>query len=141
MKVWRRCLVKQSTQAFKEQVAPQQLSVGISGGCEIKILGAHLELERQQRLDADYAHVAIDVRNAHNSFDRRKAQAALDALAARDGSLVALAQGHGRTRASRRMSTPVALTTGSSSSSPSMSAAPRARPSAPSSSRRPLTLR
>ena len=93
MKVWRRCLVKQSTPAFKEQVAPQQLSVGISGGCEIKILGAQLEFERQRRLGAGYAHVALDMRNAHNQFDRRKAQAALDGMAEKNGSLAALAQG------------------------------------------------
>ena len=65
MKVWRRCLVKQATPAFKERVAPQQLAVGISGGCEIKILGSNLELERQLKQQADYAHVAIDLKNAH----------------------------------------------------------------------------
>ena len=83
----------QATAPFCERVEPQQLAVGASGGCEIKILGLNLELEAREREGADFINVALDMKNAHSSFSRAAAQKALDLMAAGSSSLLALAQG------------------------------------------------
>ena len=51
----------QATKPFCERVSPQQLAVGISGGCEIKILGTNLELELRESRGEDYVNVTCAV--------------------------------------------------------------------------------
>ena len=66
----------------------------MSGGCHIKIIGAKLLLEQALKAGRRYAHVALDLKNAHNSYSRRRCQEALNAAAADNPALTPLARAH-----------------------------------------------
>jgi len=73
---------------------PQQLGVGVSGGCEIKVIGAKLKIEEAQRDGTHLVLVCLDLKNAHNEYCRAGAQAALDEHGQQDDCLKHLAQAH-----------------------------------------------
>ena len=68
---WTKALQRSVNDATRKAVAPQQLAVGVSGGCHLKIIGAKLQLERALKGGLRYVHIALDLKNAHNSYSRR----------------------------------------------------------------------
>lgn len=84
----------EKVQGIRAHLEPQQLSVGVSGGCDVLIFGLKLKIEEAVSKGLPRVLVSLDLKNAHNSFNRRKAQEALEALAATDPSLRSLATAH-----------------------------------------------
>ena len=68
-----------------------KLAVGVSGGCEIKIIGAKLKIEEAIRKKMDMALVCLDLKNVHNAYTRSGAQGS---LAAAGSELKDIAQAH-----------------------------------------------
>ena len=79
---------------IRKHLQPQQLPVGVSGGCQILVLGPKLKIEEATSKSLRRALVSLDLKNAHNTFNRRKAQEALETLAATDPSLRPLILAH-----------------------------------------------
>ena len=75
-------------------LAPQQLSVGVKGTCNILVLGLKLKIEEAMKLGHCKVLVSLDLKNAHNAFNRRKAQEALETAAAADPRLRPLVFAH-----------------------------------------------
>ena len=75
-----------AVEGIRKHLQPQQLSVGVSGGCDILVLGLKLKIEEAVSKGPKRVLVSLDLKNAHNSFNRREAQEALEALAAADPS-------------------------------------------------------
>ena len=59
---------------MSRQLIPQQLAIGVSDGVAIKAHGSNLRLELARRRGEKYMQAALDVRNAHNEYNRRAAQ-------------------------------------------------------------------
>ena len=91
---WTKALQRSVNDATRKAVAPQQLAVAVSGGCHIKIIGAKLLLEQAVELGSRYVHVALDLKNAHNSYSRRACQDAIEKTARTDPKLTSLARAH-----------------------------------------------
>ena len=83
-----------AAEGIRKHLQPQQLSVGVSGGCDILVLGLKLKIEEAVSKGLKRVLVSLDLKNAHNSFNRREAQEALEALAAADPSLRSLVLAH-----------------------------------------------
>ena len=79
---------------IRKKVTPQQLGVAVSGGCQIKVIDAALKIEAAKQSGTSYGHVALDVKNAHNAYNRKRCQQDLDAAAATDTALSPLARAH-----------------------------------------------
>lgn len=71
---WCKACSRQLAPVVRDVVAPQQLAVGISGGTEALVLGNKLMLEEAIRNREEFVVVGTDMKNAHNSFNRVKAQ-------------------------------------------------------------------
>ena len=81
------------TAAVLETVRPQQLGVKVSGGVETVVLGVKLWFEEQKHACSRRAvALKLDIRNAHNSFSRPAAMAALKLAAATSDSHAMLAR-------------------------------------------------
>jgi hypothetical protein len=91
---WTKALQRGANAATRAAVLPQQLAVAVSGGCHIKIIGAKLLLEVAIREGKRYVHVALDLKNAHNSYDRRGCQDAINEAAQKNPDLIPLARAH-----------------------------------------------
>ena len=85
---------RKANTAARAVLEPQQLGVAVSGGCEIKVIGAKLKIEEAQREGIHIVLVCLDLKNAHNEYCRAGAQAALDELGQQDDCLKHLAQAH-----------------------------------------------
>ena len=83
-----------SVTGVRSHLEPQQLAVGVSGGCEILALGMKLKLDHANRHNASMVILSIDLKNAHNAFNRLEAQRALEKLSDHDPSLSSLALAH-----------------------------------------------
>jgi len=77
---WTKGIQRGHTKAVCRQVTPQQLAVGVPDGVAIKVHGSNLKLEEARKLGVPYVQVAMDVKNAHNAYDRRAAQQILEGL-------------------------------------------------------------
>ena len=73
-------------EGIRKYLQPQQLSVGVSGGCQILVLGLKLKIEEAISKGLRRVLVSPDLKNAQNPFNRREAQEALESLAATDPS-------------------------------------------------------
>ena len=71
-----------AAEGIRKHLQPQQLSVGVSGGCDILVLGLKLKIEEAVSKGLKRVLVSLDLKNAHNSFNHLEAQGALEALAA-----------------------------------------------------------
>jgi hypothetical protein len=91
---WTKALQRVANVATRAAVLPQQLAVAVSGGCQIKIIGAKLLLEQAVKKGWRYVHVALDMKNAHNSYDRRDCQDAINQAAQENPDLIPLARAH-----------------------------------------------
>ena len=80
-----------SVHAICEIVKPEQLGVGVSGGVQMLILGTQLGINHAKALGDDEVVVAIDLKNAHNTFSRAKANMEAQRLALTNRSLQAFA--------------------------------------------------
>ena len=88
---WCKALGRQCTSAVTDLVKPQQLGVGISGGVEMLVHGFRIKFEEAEFVGKREVFVAIDIKNAHNSFPRDKAQAQVIEAAHKDPRLIPLA--------------------------------------------------
>ena len=66
----------EAIEGIRKHLQPQQLSVGVSGGCQILVLGLKLKIEEAISKGLTRALVGLDLKNAHNTFNRREAQEA-----------------------------------------------------------------
>ena len=64
--------------------------VGVSGGVEVKVWGLTLWYEKNMALGNRAVAVALDISNAHNTFDREASIEALSSFADADGGLRSL---------------------------------------------------
>jgi hypothetical protein len=87
---WTKAAQQLHTPALMEVVTPQQLGVGVSGGVELKVWGLKLWYEKNKSLGIRAVGVALDVANAHNTFDREASIEALNSIADADESLRSL---------------------------------------------------
>ena len=76
--IWLKTIQRQANAAIRQTLIPQQLAVAVSGGCEIKVIGAKLKIEQALKNGLDFVLVCLDLKNAHNEFRRAAAQDALD---------------------------------------------------------------
>jgi hypothetical protein len=91
---WTKALQRSVNDATRKAVAPQQLTVGVSGGCHLKIIGAKLQLEQALKEGLRYVHIALDLENAHSSYSRRDCQDAIEEAARKGPRLTPLARAH-----------------------------------------------
>ena len=75
-----RALSKSMTQAVRAIVAPQQLAIGVENGIQLYITGINLKLEEATRNNKQLSIVSLDIRNAHNEFNRKSMMTELDRL-------------------------------------------------------------
>jgi hypothetical protein len=71
-------------------VTPQQLDVGVSSGVEVKVWGLKLWYDKNMALGNRAVAVALDISNAHNTFDREASIKALSTFADADEGLRSL---------------------------------------------------
>ena len=64
--VWLKALVRKSNAATRAEFGPPQLAVGVSGGCQIKIIDTKLKIEEAKRNGAGLVLVCLDLVNAHS---------------------------------------------------------------------------
>jgi hypothetical protein len=88
--VWTATLHKEHCPKVKRKVLPEQLGVGVSGGCEMHALGPKLEKSKAERNSDPFASALVDLINAHNEFKRAEAIRELQAAADGDPSLTPL---------------------------------------------------
>ena len=67
---------------IRKHLQHQQPSVGVSGGCQILVLSLKLKTEEAISKGLRRALVSLDLKNSHNTLNSRKAQEALETLAA-----------------------------------------------------------
>jgi hypothetical protein len=91
---WCKALQRNVNEAARKQLTPQQLAVAVSGGTQIKIIGAKMELEKAKKENKPYVHIAMDMKNAHNSFLRLPCQLAMEKAAGQHEDLIQLARAH-----------------------------------------------
>jgi hypothetical protein len=80
--LWRKVAQRNAVDEVRKIVEPQQLAVGVSGGVEMKVVGIKLEMEAATRAGLAKSVTTADVKNAHNAYDRVRAQEQIN-LAAR----------------------------------------------------------
>ncbi len=68
------------TQSIRTIVSPQQLAIGVENGIQLYITGINLKLEEATRLNRSLSIVSLDIRNAHNEFNRKNMISELDQL-------------------------------------------------------------
>ena len=89
---WTKASAHSSKKAVGRLVQPQQLAIGVAGGVEMIIISFKLMLELVVKHGGgDIVIIAIDIINAHNSYDRRKANLAVQAAARQDKDLESFA--------------------------------------------------
>jgi hypothetical protein len=66
--VWWKTLQRSVNPAVRKVLTPQQLGVAVANGTQIKVIGAALKIEQAHKEKSPYAHVALDLKNAHNEF-------------------------------------------------------------------------
>ena len=81
-RVVEKSLVKRAGDQLRAHLEPQQLAIGTKYGCEALLWGTRWTLEQHP----DWVCVTLDLKNAHNAFDRAKAMEALKATIL-DGSV------------------------------------------------------
>ena len=85
--VWSAALQKELCSAVRDKVTPEQLGVGVSGGCEAHALCPKLEISEATRNGKLIASATIDIANAHNEFARDFAIDEMNAQAKADPRL------------------------------------------------------
>lgn len=75
-----RALSKSMTTVVNSIVTPQQLAIGVENGIQLYITGINLKLEEADRLNQRLSVVSLDIRNAHNEFNRKSMIAQLNNL-------------------------------------------------------------
>lgn len=75
-----RALSKSMTESIRSIVTPQQLAIGVDNGIQLYITGINLKLDEAARLNRPLSIVSLDVRNAHNEFNRKSMISELDQL-------------------------------------------------------------
>lgn len=88
--VWCKSLQRAITPNVRSAVSPQQLGVGVSGGVELFTLGLKLKYEEAVRLGLNRVICKIDLKNAHNSFSRKKVNEKMVLAVANDPTLAPL---------------------------------------------------
>jgi hypothetical protein len=83
---WTKALQRVANAATRAAAVPQQLAVAVSGGCQIKVIGAKLMLEKAIKDGKRYAHVGLDL--------RRDCQGAINEAAQENPDLIPLARAH-----------------------------------------------
>ena len=76
--IWLKTIQRRGNAAARALVVTQQLAVGVTSGCEIKIIGAKLIIEQAIRKLEDLVLVCLDLKNAHNAYRQSGAQECLD---------------------------------------------------------------
>ena len=92
--IWLKTIQRKANYAARAALEPQQLGVAVSGGCEIKVIGAKLKIEHAIKEGTNFVLVCLDLKNAHNEYHRAGAQKALDDLSQENDDLKPLAQAH-----------------------------------------------
>jgi len=89
-----KAIQRKATPALRRLVGPQQLGVGVKNGVELKILGMKILADLHKAEGSPFVVVLVDLKNAHNAYDRNKAQTALDEAAAAEPELRDIARAH-----------------------------------------------
>ena len=71
---WTKGQQRKHCKEVSRQLIPQQLAIGVPDGVAIKAHGSNLRLELARRTGKKYMQLALDLKNAHNEYDRRAAQ-------------------------------------------------------------------
>ena len=71
---WTKAQQRAHCNEVSRQLIPQQLAIGVSDGVAIKAHGSNLRLELARRRGEKYMQLALDLKNAHNEYNRRMAQ-------------------------------------------------------------------
>ena len=89
-----KCKPGEPVSNIRRHLEPQQVAVGVSGGCESIAIGAKLKFGevRAEKLQNDL--VLLDLKYALNAYKRAAARRAFEALAATDLSLRSLVLAH-----------------------------------------------
>jgi len=82
-----KCVRAATAGAIGTIVGPEQAGVGVSAGVQTVIIGTQLGVNLAQSQDEGHVVVAVDLKNAHNAFDRKTANEQAQLLARTDPSL------------------------------------------------------
>ena len=74
---WTKAQQRAHCNEVSRQLIPQQLAIGVSDGVTIKAHGSNLRPELARRRGEKYMQLALDLKNAHNEYNRRMAQQCL----------------------------------------------------------------
>ena len=92
--LWCKALARITEGSVRSEVIPQQLGVGVKGGQELYVHGANIKAQKATDDGVPLVIIAVDVKNAHNSFDRVLTQKALIEKASSNPGLIPLAVAH-----------------------------------------------
>jgi hypothetical protein len=92
--LWCKAVQLAAVEPLCDHLAPQQLGVGVKSGVEILVLGLALSLEEACRKGDDHIIMALDLKNAHNEYDRIAAQAEIEEAADKCPDLNSLPAAH-----------------------------------------------
>jgi hypothetical protein len=68
--LWCKALARFTEVPVRNEVIPQQLGAGVSGGQDLYVHGGNMKAEKATLVGDPLVMIAVDVKNAHNSFDR-----------------------------------------------------------------------
>jgi hypothetical protein len=57
----------------QELVTPEELGIGIRSGPEMFFIGSQLHINQEKQGDKNHVGISLDVKNAHNAYERAKA--------------------------------------------------------------------
>ena len=69
---WTKGQQQKHCKEVSRQLIPQQLAIGVPDGAAIKAHGSSLRLELARRTGEKYMQLALDLKNAHNEYDRSR---------------------------------------------------------------------
>jgi hypothetical protein len=92
--MWCKALARFQEAYVRNVVIPQQLGVGVAGGQELYVHGFNLKIEKATKDGRLLVVITVDIKNAHNSFDRIMTQEMLIEKAKSDAGLIPLAVAH-----------------------------------------------
>ena len=92
--LWCKSLARFTELSVRNEVVPQQLGVGVSGGLDLYVHGGNMKAERATSTGEKLVMIAVDIKNAHNSFDRVLTQTTLIEKAQLNSRLIPLAVAH-----------------------------------------------
>mmetsp|Transcript_44298 Transcript_44298/g.56727 ORF Transcript_44298/g.56727 Transcript_44298/m.56727 type:complete len:604 (+) Transcript_44298:1667-3478(+) len=79
--LWSKAVQLHSVEPLCEHLKPQQMGVGVKGGVETLVLGLAISREVACNNGEDHIIMALDLKNAHNEYDRVEAQAEIEKAA------------------------------------------------------------